>query len=129
MKRTGLIIALMLAVFTMQAQTPGTQEIPVSIVQDTHEIIISWETKKEVNSSHFLVGKTTDGIHYETVAMIKAAGHSIFTKSYMFTDADYSKNCSYRVTLVNMEGIVAASGTVNTDRAETIDNSLLAKDK
>jgi hypothetical protein len=105
MKKTVLIIAFVLTVCSAWAQQlEANQYITVAIIREDSENIISWQMQREVNTSHFLVEKSVDGIHYEVVSMIKASGHVNFAKTYTYTDTEGAQNCLYRVITVNMEG-------------------------
>ncbi|MBX7204000.1 MAG: hypothetical protein K1X81_01120 [Bacteroidia bacterium] len=109
----SLLIALFIS-FSSSAQTTGskTNQVAVEITHEDGQVVLNWNTVKEINSSYFLVEKSTDGIHFTQVKMITAAGNSNFARNYTFTDPDTNNgNVFYRVMLVTMNGqqIVSAS--------------------
>ncbi len=66
-----------------------------------------WETASEQNSSYFIVQRSIDGITFEDVRQVAAAGNSSTIISYSFLDQTYSKDASvvyYRLKQVDMDG-------------------------
>ena len=50
------------------------------------KVVLQWSTATEVNSKHFEVQRSLDGIHFETIATVNAAGNSNSVRSYSFDD-------------------------------------------
>ena len=50
------------------------------------EVLISWTTATEINSSHFMVERSVDGTHFESIGKVTAAGNSTVLREYRFTD-------------------------------------------
>lgn len=76
------------AVFTVSTNCV----LPVELLDFNGSIVnnhveLGWQTASETNSSHFTVERSYDGINYEFVTMLKAAGNSLEKRSY--TSADY----------------------------------------
>jgi hypothetical protein len=51
------------------------------------KVVLQWSTAQEQNSAFFEVQRSTDGIRYEVVGNVQAAGNSSSAKHYSFTDA------------------------------------------
>jgi hypothetical protein len=47
-------------------------------------IILKWKTEDEVNTSHFIVERSTDGVHFAAIQQVKTSGAS--TGNYSTTD-------------------------------------------
>lgn len=70
-----------------------------------NKVNISWTTAQEENSDHFTVEKSTDGIHWQTVAIVKAAGNSSLPVNYSASDATPSTGANmYRIAMVDLNG-------------------------
>ena len=65
-------------------------------------IEISWETSAEINSDYFSVLKSTDGINFEEIGQIKAAGQSSELLDYLSIDYDPNFGTNY-YKLVNYD--------------------------
>ncbi|RYY42565.1 MAG: T9SS type A sorting domain-containing protein, partial [Chitinophagaceae bacterium] len=68
-------------------------------------ILLDWSTTTEVNSHHFEVQKSADGIHFTQLSNIAAAGNSSGLRRYSFEDTHPTGGCSYyRVMAVDNTG-------------------------
>jgi hypothetical protein len=66
---------------------------------------LQWSTASEVNNKHFLVERSIDGIHYQTISTIAGAGNSIQISSYNYIDAGLSEGLYYyRLKQVDFDG-------------------------
>lgn len=81
--------------------------------------VISWTTASEINSSYFLIQKSLDGISFDDIASVTAAGNSNSIKNYSFTDFSSSEKAYYRLKQVDLNGqfrlsnvMLAECGTV-----------------
>jgi len=63
------------------------------------QVELQWQTASESNSSHFTIERSYNGVDYEFVSMLKAAGHSVEKQSYHAADdkADLSRLIYYRL--------------------------------
>ena len=113
LKSTFALLAAFVVTFNAVAQsniTPRANNVSVEIIVEEGNVQILWNTNKEVNSSYFLIEKSTDSIHFTAVKMVKAAGKSDFARHYEYSEtADVVTNVFYRVTLVTMNGEQIAS--------------------
>lgn len=82
----------------------GTSPIllPVTLVSFDAEkcclntrVNLNWVTASELNSSHFLLERSTDGIHYAVAGQRDAAGNSTAPLSYSFTDETPAPHLNY----------------------------------
>lgn len=68
--------------------------------------ILSWETASEFNSDHFVLQRsaTTDSESFEALGTVKAAGQSLQTNTYQFTDEQPLPVSYYRLKAVDFDG-------------------------
>ncbi|MFN3406039.1 MAG: T9SS type A sorting domain-containing protein [Cytophagaceae bacterium] len=57
--------------------------------------LLTWGTSQEKNASHFVVMKSVDGISFEPIGTVKAAGNSSAPLSYAFIDPSVSAGVTY----------------------------------
>jgi len=75
--------------------------------------LLEWGTSFESNSDIFYIEKSTDGLHYNSIGELAAAGHSKKETKYRFLDTEISKEKKfYRLKLVEREGVVSYSRTI-----------------
>lgn len=66
---------------------------------------LTWKTASEVNSSYIEIEKSSDGIHFNSVKQVAAAGNSSQTINYYELDkADDELYAYYRLKLVDLNG-------------------------
>ena len=81
--------------------------------------LISWVTQSEINSSHFVVQKSIDGINWEEIALVYAAGNSDIEQSYEVLDAERcAEKCYYRLHQIDLSGESEFSQVVLIHNAE-----------
>ncbi len=119
--KTVRIFLTLLTTVAMNLSTPAqtnslkANEVHIEMSYEDGLVNIEWSTQKEVNSSYFLVEKSTDSSHYSAVKMVSAAGNSGFARKYQFTDTEIPVDkVYYRVTLFTMNGQRTASVAVPT---------------
>ena len=77
-------------------------------------VSVNWNTLQETNTDHFTVEKSTDGVHWSSLANLKAAGNSATSNSYHLTDENPSKGSNYyRIITVDLDGKTSISATRN----------------
>jgi len=70
-----------------------------------HQVNLTWTTAQESNSKEFVVEKSINGINFEPIGTVKAAGNSNRPINYAFTDAQpISGNNFYRLQQVDLDG-------------------------
>lgn len=91
--------------------TPGT--LPVLLGKLTAYLksadgVLQWATATEENADYFDVLRSTDGIHFESIAKVRAAGESVLSIQYSFTDANVTSlntnKVYYRLTEIDKDG-------------------------
>jgi hypothetical protein len=72
-----------------------------------------WQTANESNSSHFVVERSTDGVHFENAGRVAAAGNTAQMSNYSFTDVNIpTGRLYYRLKQVDADGRFEYSGTI-----------------
>lgn len=67
---------------------------------------IYWKTLKEINSSHFLVERSRDGVNWQLIERIEGAGNSNHTNEYNVNDNYHSlTDVYYRLIQVDFDGV------------------------
>jgi hypothetical protein len=69
------------------------------------EVELNWATSIEVNSDHFIVQRSLDGIHFTNIQTVVAAGNSTSIKEYTYTDQPGNYQVLYyRIVEVDQDG-------------------------
>lgn len=67
---------------------------------------IYWKTLKEINSSHFLVERSRDGVNWQEIERIEGAGNSNQIREYNVVDNYHSlSDVYYRLIQVDYDGV------------------------
>ena len=76
------------------------------LVKKLNEIVqLNWSTEQELNSSHFVIERSADGMNWNAIATVAAAGNSNTHLSYeAFDDAPMNGMNYYRLKQVDMDG-------------------------
>ena len=70
-----------------------------------NKVQLQWTTQTEVNSSHFIIERSTDGNSFSVVATINAKGDSQLPINYSWEDATpLPGKCYYRLKMVDKDG-------------------------
>ena len=78
-----------------------------------HNAKIKWTTASELNTKKFIVEKSIDLIHFESIGEIAAAGNSNTLKNYSFIDFNCINEMSYyRIKAIDFDGSVSISQVV-----------------
>jgi len=90
--------------------------LPISLVSfkaekfNVRSSLLKWSTATEINSSHFLVQRSTDKKSWATVGKVNAAGNSQIIENYEFLDQNVFDGISsrlsvyYRLQMVDLDG-------------------------
>ena len=84
---------------------------------------IDWSTSSEQNSSYFVVERSSDGQHFESIQTVPAAGNSSLPLTYVAKDSRPLKGVSYyRLKLVDLDGssVYSEVRTVNISVASEL---------
>lgn len=95
--------------FTL-ASTSSLNSLPVElkrfeVTPRSGSIDLEWETESEINASHFLVERSTDGVNYESIDYIKTKGGISTPAQYATKDLSPSFGWNYyRLRMVDQDG-------------------------
>lgn len=95
--------------------------LPVELLSFTakaedDKVAINWATSTEINSDYFVVERSKDGVHFEALETVKAAGYSYDQIDY--TTVDYSPNEGinyYRIQQVDLDGKTEYSEVISVE--------------
>lgn len=86
----GATVPVAFSSFSVSCQASGSVEI-------------RWSTETEINSSEFVIQKSSDGTVWSEIGRLNAAGNSNIRKEYRFT-YNQNGNAMYRVKLLDISG-------------------------
>lgn len=93
--------------------------VEFDVVSNSNHNKIRWKTKSELNSKWFIVERSYDGINYEEIGKLDAAGNSSQEQVYFFNDYDNKHpKLYYRLKEIDYDGTTTLSNSVmiiNTD--------------
>lgn len=96
--------------------------LPVEFNQFTGEAqglqnVLHWDTKSELNNSHFEVLRSTDAIHFEKIGEVQGNGTSFTTNEYAFIDrSPHALTCYYQLSQVDYNGASERSEIIGITR-------------
>lgn len=78
------------------------------------DVMITWATASEKNSSHFEVQRSNDGTHFTTVGKVTSAKNSVILRNYSFADKALSNTNTlyYRLKQVDIDNQYTYSSIV-----------------
>ena len=95
---------------------------PITLLNFTGKVdananaILNWQTSVELNSSHFNLQRSVNGVDFTSIAEINAAGNSSTVRNYNYIDEDAFRNfnnMNYRLEMVDKDGSKTYSEVVN----------------
>lgn len=91
--------------------------LPVSLLDFTgslqnKKVLLEWSTSAEYDSKQFEIEKSLDGINYQLLHTVPAAGNSTSEKRYSYQDADVAAVNYYRLKMVDINGDFKQSNVV-----------------
>ena len=98
--------------------SPACYLLPIELISFTgwyngYENELHWKTATEINSDHFEVQKSINGIDFIEIGSVDAAGMSTSELNYLFFDDNsYSGINYYRLKLVDIDGVFEYSNTI-----------------
>lgn len=79
--------------------------------------VLNWATSFEKNSSHFDITKSTDGINFNTIGKVKAAGFSSSVIEYAFKDLEIQNGVVYyQLVEYDFDGQIQYSKVIQTSK-------------
>ncbi|MCC7402124.1 MAG: choice-of-anchor J domain-containing protein [Chitinophagaceae bacterium] len=94
------------------------QVLPVTLVNFSgkaveNSVLLTWTTAAEFNNDRFLVQRSTDGINFITIGIVKGAGTASGLHSYQYTDNNPVSGANYyRLIQEDIDGRPTVSGTI-----------------
>lgn len=98
--------------------------VPIKLLNFTGKIVsstavLNWETTNEINSSHFIIERSTDGLNFQNVGTVAASGNTSQNIRYGFTDKNIpSGRLYYRLKKVDRDGKFEYSSTITLMNAQ-----------
>jgi len=91
--------------------------VPITLLDFTgslqnKKVLLQWSTSAEYNSKQFEIEKSLDGITYNLLHTVPAAGYSTSEKKYSYQDADIADINYYRLKMVDNDGKFKQSNVV-----------------
>jgi len=91
-----------------------------------NNVELTWQTASEVNTSRFEVQHSANGINWNTLTEVQAAGNFAGLKNYRFLHAQPSAGINYyRLKMVDLDGTFAYSKIVNVLNTRSTLNAYL----
>ncbi len=93
--------------------------LPVELLSFTaekngHHVDLKWVTASEVNSDYFTLEKSVDGVNYEFLKAVNAAGNSVSTKEYLHVDEQPAIGWNYyKLYQTDFDGTTNFEGDVS----------------
>jgi hypothetical protein len=95
--------------------------------QDDGSVNVTWTTATELNSSHYLVEKSRNGIDWVLVTTVPAAENSVYPSSYAIDDNEiHFSIVYYRLTQVDNNGTAKQFNIVSTNCENTINGTTIS---
>ena len=129
-KTFPLILALCFAFLTPMLVNAGVQyATPLSVDSEEFEIgnFLAWSTANEINSKAFYVEKSLDGVNFENIAEIDAAGFSNAERNYRYMDIQVTdKVVYYRLKQQDTDGTESETDIIKVTK--TMENNFTIAD-
>ena len=69
-----------------------------------NNVLLTWKTAQEQNSSRFNIERSSDGVNWTVIGNLPAAGNSNTEKSYSYSDNNPLQNGFYRIAEIAIDG-------------------------
>ena len=86
----------------IEVKTPLVNILPVTLIsfeakknKTNTGVILTWKTASELNSAYFLVERSSNGVDYQSIGKIQAAGSSNQLNAYSFADNTPNEGVNY----------------------------------
>jgi hypothetical protein len=102
-------------VATLSASVLVTGSLPVNFTSFTgiikdNKTALSWSTVNEVNNSHFVVERSANGRHYDSVGRVQAGSST--SNTYSFNENNTNATSYYRLKQVDINGAYLYSSVI-----------------
>jgi hypothetical protein len=88
-------------------------------LQNNLSVLLNWNTENEINTSHFVIERSNDGIRFNNIGNVSALGHNNNTGpfNYSFTDQNAIQQSSqrlyYRLKMMDKNGSFKYSNIIS----------------
>ena len=87
--------------------------LDISAQRVQNNVLVNWQTLQEINTSHFIVERSSDGRNFSTLASVTASGNTSLIRNYSFTDQHPFQPVNYyRLKIVDADGRFSYSKVV-----------------
>jgi hypothetical protein len=106
--------------FTLGSELAGLNPLPIELVDFDAEctsegILLTWTTASEINNNYFMLERSRDGIHFDTLSVVDGAGNSSVLINYTVLDSLTNEGLIYyRLVQVDFDGNYEYSGIINS---------------
>lgn len=109
--KTALLI--LVSAFTIVANAESLEPVPAkataftAIFNGNNKVELKWSTETEINLSHFMVERSTDGINFSNAALVFAYGNTTSKSDYAFADNISKLQAGvvyYRISSIGADG-------------------------
>lgn len=91
--------------------------IDFTAIANNSAIVLQWETANEVNNSHFIIERSTDGLYFEAIGEVAGQGKATI---YQYQDLKAPKGINYyRLAQIDFSGQQAVSEVLSVKTANT----------
>lgn len=95
-------------------------------LQNNNTVLLQWETANEINSSHFVVERSSDAVNFSAIGNVAAHGNTTTNIQYSLTDNNIinfpSPIIYYRLKMVDIDGQFKYSSIVPITLADITGN-------
>ena len=88
----------------------ATSALPLTLLSfnsslENKNVILHWQTAQEINTSYFIIERSTNGTDFSSIGKIVASGNSSTTKNYSYTDTKPINGTNYyRLKMLDTDG-------------------------
>ena len=92
-----------------------------SATKKSGQVELNWETLSEENTSHFDIERSSDGINWNRIGEVAAAGSSVQRQGYVYRDLSPLPNTGfYRLKMADKDGVFTFSRVITVTAASDI---------
>ncbi|MGC4103923.1 T9SS type A sorting domain-containing protein [Ferruginibacter sp.] len=96
---------------------PTAGPLPVKLLSfegyhDNNSNILLWQSAEEINSKEYVIERAVDGVHFDAIGKVAAAGNSSGTRAYKFTDNSPAEKSYYRLRITDINGAETLSNII-----------------
>jgi autotransporter-associated beta strand protein len=97
---------------------PSNVDLPVTLISFTGKKVnnttkLNWITANEINSNYFEILRSSDGINFESIGKVSAAGNTVSYSTYVFTDNAPLKGINYyKLAQYDFDGAYTTSSII-----------------